>query len=235
MHDGESIGKGDVVLSFDGVTIPSTSSNMTGVEGVSFEVRRGEVMLVRVEEGREQTPLADAAQGLVAPLTGRVCFMGDDWLAMSAHRQAVQRGRTRRVFEHYGWISNLDVMENLCLSESYHTGRHTSDIVDEAQVLARRCGLEGVPEGRPARLHPMMLRRLEWVRAFMGAPALVLLERPLFGAPRADMGKLVDLVCAASRNGAAVIWVTDEDRAWDCKGMGSVRRFMLTGEKLVVS
>jgi ABC-type branched-subunit amino acid transport system ATPase component len=232
MHDGESMGNGGGVLFFEGVTIPSASSKVTGIEGVTFEVRRGDIMLVRVEEGREQTPLADAAQGLVAPVAGRVCYMGEDWQSMNAHRQAVQRGRTRRVFEHYGWISNLDVMENLCLSESYHTGRHLSDIVDEAQVLARRCGLEEVPAVRPARLHPMVLRRLEWVRAFMGTPELVLLERPLFGAPRADMGKLLDLVCSASGNGAAVIWITEDDRAWDCKGMGRVRRFMLTGEKL---
>ncbi len=233
MHDDPSIGGAPVVVAFEGVTIPATLSHMTGIEGISLEARGGEVVLVRVEEGRERTPLADAAEGLVTPEAGRVCFLGEDWAGMGARRQAEQRGRIRRVFEHYGWISNLDVIENICMAECHHTGRDASDVQEEAEVLARRFGLDGIPAGRPTRQPPIKLRKLEWVRAFIGAPALVILERPLFGAPRADMGRLVEAVCEVCRNGAVVMWVTDEDRVWDCGDMRSVRRFQMAAETMV--
>lgn len=221
-----------MVLSFDAVTIPAALSHMAGIDKVSFEMKRGEVALVRLEEGRERTALADAAEGMVAPESGRVCFCGNDWVSMGAHQQATERGRIRRVFEHYGWISNLDVLENICLAECHHTGRRREDVESEAQLLSQRFGLSGIPSGRPTRQHPMTLRKLEWVRAFMGTPALVILERPLFGAPRADMGRLVEAVCAASRNGAAIIWITDDERTWDCEDMGRVKRFRMSGERL---
>jgi len=233
MHDDPSIGGAPVVLAFEGVTIPATLSHIAGIEGFSLEARRGEMVLVRVEEGCERTPLADAAEGLVAPESGRVLFLGEDWAGMGAQRQAARRGRIRRVFEHYGWISNLDVMENICMAECHHTGREEADVQEEAQVLARRFGLEGIPSGRPTRQPPIRLRKLEWVRAFIGAPDLVILERPLFGAPRADMGRLVESVCGACRNGAAVLWITDEDRVWECREIGSVRRFRMAAERLV--
>jgi ABC-type branched-subunit amino acid transport system ATPase component len=229
MHDEGSRG---AVLAFDNVSVPSVS-NMTGLAGVTFELRRGDVMLVRLQEGHERTLLADVAQGVVTPVTGRVSFLGEDWESMGAGRQGEQRGRMRRVFEHYGWIANLDVMENICLSECHHTGRREADIAGEALVLARRFGLDGIPAGRPTRQHPMVLRRLEWVRAFIGTPDVVILERPLFGAPKADMGRLVEAVCTVSRGGTAVVWLTDDNRDWDCGEVGHVRRFEMSGESLV--
>jgi ABC-type branched-subunit amino acid transport system ATPase component len=233
MHEVIPDETGAKVLSFKEATIPPSSPNMTGVEKATFDLGRGDILLIKVEEGREHTPLADAAQGLVTPISGRVSFMGEDWQAMRARRQSVQRGKTRRVFEHYGWIANLNVMENICLAESHHSGRRTADIQAEALLLARQCGLGEIPEARSSGIHSMVLRKLEWVRAFIGTPDLIILERPMHKAPRADMNRLVELVCEASRNGAAVIWLTDEDRVWNCTGLGPVRRYQFDGEKLV--
>ena len=203
---------------------------MAGITGVDFRLSRGELALVHVEEGREQTPLADLATGLMIPDHGQVLFMGEDWLQMSARRQAEQRGRTRRVFQHYGWVANLDVVENLCLCEGHHTRRKFADIASEAHLLARRFGLDGIPSGRPTRVHSLILRKLEWVRAFMGTADLLILERPLLGAPRGDMGRLVEAVCEARQEGAAVLWITDEDRDWECGQMGKSARFQIKGE-----
>lgn len=232
MHDGDNKVDGEV-LAFDGVSAPSTGAHMTGMKGVSLRLFPGDIGVVRVEEGRERTLLADAAQGLVTPEEGRVRFLGEDWTGMSARRQSSQRGCIRRVFEHYGWVANLDVIENLCLSELYHGSRRTADVISEAHLLARRFGLDSIPEGRPTRVHPMTLRKLEWVRAFMGTPKLILLERPLLGAPRGDMGRLVEAVCEASRYGVAILWVSDEDRDWDCGAFGHPKRYKVRDESLV--
>lgn len=202
------------------------------VEDVSLTLRAGEVALVGLQEGRENLPLAHAAQGLVAPDRGSVWFLGEDWAAMGAHRQAVQRGRTRRVFERYGWITNLDVVENVCLSESHHSRRPMEEILAEARRLAAQLGLDAIPDGRPTRTHGLVLRKLEWVRAFMGSPALIVLERPLFGAPKADASRLFEAAVAAAARGAAVLWMTDEDRTWDWPGLAGAKRFRMEGTKL---
>jgi phospholipid/cholesterol/gamma-HCH transport system ATP-binding protein len=220
------------VLEFKDASLPGSSNHVARLRGVTLTLRPGDVVLVNVQEGRERTPLADAAQGLLSADSGSVCFMGEDWATMGVRRQTEQRGRTRRVFDQYGWITNLDMVENVCLAETHHTDRPLADIVAEAGRLARQFGLDELPGGRPTRLHPMLLRRLEWVRAFMGTPALIILERPLLGAPKADAARLFEAVCDAARRGVSTLWMTDEERVWECPALNLARRFRLEGESL---
>lgn len=224
-----------VVLEFKEASLQGPVPNMVPLRGVTLAIRPGEVVLVNVQEGRERTLLADAAQGLLLADSGSVCFMGEDWATMSARRQAEQRGRTRRVFDQYGWITNLDMAENVYLAETHHTDRPMADIVAEADRLARQFGLDGIPEGRPTRVHPMTLRRLEWVRAFMGEPALILLERPLVGSAKADAARLFDAVCGASQRGVSTLWMTDEERVWECPALKGARRFRMEEDHLTAA
>ena len=154
---------------------------------------------------------------------------------MGAFRQNTQRGRIRRVYEHYGWVANLDVMENLCLAECHHTRRGLEDIQQEILGLARRFGLEEVPDARPARVNHLILRKLEWVRAFVGSPDLIVLERPLFGAPKADAPKLLGAIGEAARRGVAVLWISDEANVLECRDLAVTRRFRMDGDNMVAA
>lgn len=223
------------ILEYKDVTVHTVSSQMGGISGVNLSLGRGEIALVNLEEGREHIPLAPLAQGVLVPDSGRVFFHGADWTEMSASRQSIERGRIRRVYEHYGWVTNLDVMENLCLAECHHTRRPLAEVEEEVKGLARRFGMESIPAARPTRVHGMVLRKLEWVRAFVGTPELILLERPLFGAPKADSPKLIEAVCEASRRGVAVLWLTEDVRVMECRELGTVRRFRMDGEKFVAA
>ena len=222
------------ILEFEGVTVTPDVHSAAGLRDVSFSLEAGEIGLVEVEEGREHVPLADAAEGLALPDAGTVRFMGESWVDMGAHRQADQRGRIRRDFQHYGWISNLDVMENICLAECHHTHRPEREIIGEAEALARRFGINEVPALRPSRVHSLVLRKLEWVRALLGQPALVVLERPLLGAPRADTGLLIAAVIEEARRGAAILWLTDEPLVCERGRFERVKRYRMDGERLGV-
>ena len=221
------------VLEFDRVTVLPDEHLSAGLREVSFALRAGEVGIVQVEEGREHVPFADAAEGLVVPDQGCVTFRGEDWESMSAHRQANRRGLVRRVFHHYGWVSNLSILDNICLAELHHTHRRLGEVIEEANALARRFGLDGIPAARPSRVPALALRKLEWVRALLGRPELVILERPLFGAPRADASLLIAAVAEEARRGAAVLWLTDEPRVCGCRGFESCKRFGMQGEQLL--
>lgn len=222
-------------MEFKGVTIRSVSSQVCGLSCIDLSLHRGEIALIDLEEGREHTPLAALAQGLLSPDQGYVFFDGEDWAQMGATRQSQNRGRTRRVFEHYGWISNLDVMENLCLSECYHSGRDLKDVQQEACGLAQRFGIDPIPDARPTRVHNMMLRKLEWVRAFVGTPDLIILERPFFGAPKADCQKLIEVVGEATQRGVSVLWCSDDVRTKECRELANARRFRMDGEKIAAA
>lgn len=221
------------ILEFQNVTFRTGSVQTTAVGGVDFKLGCGEAVVVRVEEGREHVPLAPLAQGLMTPDSGKVYFKGECWEQTGPGRQSVMRGRIRRIFEHYGWVTNLDVMENMSLAESHHTQRPLEEIHQEIRGLARRFGIEEVPAARPTRVHPMILRKLEWVRAFVGSPDLVILERPFSAAPKADAIRLLEAVCEALKRGVAVLWISDESLVFECRDMFHVRCFRMDGEKMI--
>src|ERR1043165_3180236 len=101
------------ILKFTDVTIESSAHYENGLWHSSFELHRGELLLLRIERENERLPLADATEGLVPPTQGSVMFLGEDWQGMSADHAAAQRGKIGRLFEDEGWVSGLDVDENI--------------------------------------------------------------------------------------------------------------------------
>ncbi len=199
----------DTVLEFRQVATHGGHLYDTAIWQVSFTLRRGELALVQLEAGHLRTPLADAAQGLVEPLQGSVHFLGASWADMPLAAKAAARAKIGRVFEEPGWIAELAMDENIVLSQRHHSRRPLASIRDEASELARRFSLPGLPLGTPAEMRAPDLRRAACVRAFLGEPELLILERPSAGIYPEVMPALMASVRAARERGAAVLWTTD--------------------------
>ncbi len=221
-----------VILEFDRAA-PTLLPGQAPMEELTLQLRAGEMLLVRVEPGNEQLPLADAALGLAPPERGRVLFMGTDWQAATPDDVLRRRARIGRVFDRSGWISNLDVIENITLAQRHHTRRPIPEIEAEAQALARQFGMEAVPRGRPAAVPHRDLRRAEWARAWMGRPRLVCLERPGRGVATEHLPCLAGAVRQLCARGGAAIWIADDDREIQAAGAGhGVRHRTMRGAVL---
>lgn len=216
------------VLEFRDVTVPSDLPRQGLARRVNLRLGPGEVALVRLENGHD-SPLPAAAQGLTQLTSGAVRFEGIDWSELDPLSQIARRGRIGRVFGGWGWVSNLNVLENVMLREMHHTSRREHDIEVEADRLARIFGLERIPRGRPAFVNVADLRRAEWVRALLGSPRLILLERPLRGVPIAHLPQLLDALEAARGDGAAVLWLTADERELQHPRLDGAQRYVMRG------
>jgi len=199
---------------------------------VNLRLLRGELALVHLEQGRSRIPLADAAQGLVEPAQGSVSFMGKDWSTLAPKARLAARARIGRVFDEPGWLSELDMEENITLAQRHHTRRAAIAIRDEASELARRFSLPGLPQGTPSSMRAPDLRRAACVRAFLGHPELLILERPSAGVYPAIMLALMTAVSTARARGAAVLWTTDYWEVWNDAGINPTMRFKMTGSQM---
>jgi phospholipid/cholesterol/gamma-HCH transport system ATP-binding protein len=175
---------------------------------VSFTLNRGDLVMVDVGDHYLHSPLSDAAEGLVPPAQGTIRFLGEDWLSMDPTRASACRGSIRRVFRSRGWLSNLDVDENIMLPMIHHTRQPVEEIRAAAQGLAREFGLGELPRVRPPKVNRSDLKRAEWVRAFLGQPQLVILEEPSADIYAGATRPLADAVQRARARGAGVLWVT---------------------------
>jgi phospholipid/cholesterol/gamma-HCH transport system ATP-binding protein len=219
---------------FSGVTIRSGMDYETGLSDVSFALSRGDLFVVRIERENERLPLADAMQGLAGINSGSVSFMGEDWDDLPADRAAAQRGRIGRLFDDEGWISDLDVEENILLSQLHHTKRTEAEIIDEALGLARIFGLPGLPRGRAENVRRWDLRKAACIRAFLGRPELIIIEQPVRGLYIDLIAPLLNAVQSARRRGAAALWTVTDPQIWKSAGMNASSRGRMRGAELKI-
>ncbi len=225
---------GEVVLEFQQVAAEGGHLYDSAIWQISLRLERTQLALVHLEASHLRVPLADAAQGLVEPVQGSVSFFGKDWSTHGHDEKLAARAKIGRVFDEPGWISTLDMDENITLSQSHHTRRPDAEIRDEASALARQFGLPGLPQGKPYSMRAADLRRAACVRALLGKPELLILERPTAGVYPAIMPALMTGVRAARERGAAVLWTTDDWEVWNDPGIKPTFRCKMTGSQMSV-
>lgn len=198
---------GPVLRAFE-VVLPDISGH-GALPPLTFDLAPGTLALLEAPDPIWIPAVGDLLCGLSIPASGRVEFEGGPWTDSAPGVQAARRSRIGRVFAGTAWIGNLDVDENVVLAQMYHGARPAADLRAAANDLARRFGLAAVPAGRPAWADPRELQAAQWVRAWLGTPALFVLEDPTAGVtPQA-----ADALCAVLREslaaGAAAVWIAE--------------------------
>jgi len=222
------------ILRFHDVTIAPDSDRESGISSLNLSLSPGDLAVVLWEKEQVRIPLADAGEGLVSPVRGTVTFLGEDWQTMAANRVAAQRGKIGRVFESESWLSDLDVDQNITLAQRHHTRRAVKEIEEEATRLCRVFGLPGLLRGRPSNVRWQDLQKAACVRAFLGAPILILLENPTVGIYADVIAPLINTVREARERGAAVLWTTNELRAWNNPELRATSRWRVLGSPTCV-
>jgi phospholipid/cholesterol/gamma-HCH transport system ATP-binding protein len=220
------------ILKFHDAEVETGPPYETGMGNINFELNPGDLFLLQLEHEIERLPLADAAAGLAPAVQGSVCFLGEDWQAMSADHASGLRGQIGRVFEGGGWISNLDVDENIILAVRHHTQRPENEIQQEALNLARLFNLPGLPTGRPSSVRRLDLRKAACIRAFLGQPKLIILEQPTRHGYADLIAPLVNLVQSARERGAALLWTTSDPSVWNHPGIRATVRAKMSGSQM---
>ena len=163
------------------------------IDGVSFDVRQGELFAVIGPNGAGKTSIFNCISGVYRPQEGRVRFMGDD-LVGTAPDAIADRG-VARTFQNIELFDNLTVVENLMLGRHQHLDygvlagmlwvgparraeltnrRIVEDIIDFLEIAAhRKLPVGMLPYG--------VKKRVELGRALAMEPKLLLLDEPVAG------------------------------------------------------
>ncbi len=231
---GETDGHSSTVLSFKGVSTEPSPFFDTPLWDVSFALSQGELLLVRIERGRFRLPLVDLSAGILEPDNGVVEFLGKNWQEMAADDAAAQRAKVGCVFENQGWISFLDVGQNITLAQRHHSTRSDEDIEEEATQLARLFGLPGLPHRPVSGSRQEDLNRAAFIRAFLGHPVLIILERPTRELLPGILPPLINAVRMARDQGSAIIWTTSEDLVWSNPDIHATLKCTMFGSRMSV-
>jgi lipopolysaccharide export system ATP-binding protein len=177
------------------------------VDGVSFEVRPGEVVGLLGPNGAGKTTSFNIVVGLVAPDGGRVLLGGEDLTGLPMHRRA-RRG-VGYLPQEASIFRKLTVRENFtAVLEALGVGRAEREA--RAAALLAEFRLEDVAESAGEALSGGERRRAEVARSLLSAPRYVLFDEPFAGVDPIAVGELQRLMRALRARGIGVL-LTDHN------------------------
>ncbi len=149
------------------------------LKGVSFELRRGEVVALLGPSGSGKTTLLRLIAGLDYPDVGRI-VLGEKLLFDSETGAEVpaERRNLGLVFQSYALWPHRTVFDNIAYG--LRLRRISSrEIRERVLDVLRQVGLEGLAERHPHQLSGGQQQRVALARAIVYNPQLLLLDEPL--------------------------------------------------------
>jgi len=183
------------------------------LDGVSLDIRSGELLALLGPSGSGKTTLLRAIAGLEQPEQGQLLFDGED-----ATNLSVQARRAGFVFQHYALFKHLDVRGNIAFGLEVRRGAERwpkARINARVEELLSLVQLEGLGGRYPAQLSGGQRQRVALARALAIEPRVLLLDEP-FGAldaqVRRDLRRWLREI--HDRTGLTTVFVThDQEEA----------------------
>ena len=170
-------------------------------DGVSLDVRPGEIHALIGPNGAGKTTLIAQVCGALRPDAGQVLLRGEDVTALPVHARA-RRGLARS-FQITNLLPDFSAAENVALAAQARTGssfrllrgaRHDHEAARCARQALDGVGLAGRAETPAAALSHGERRLLEIAVALVQDPALLLLDEPMAGTGPEETAQLVAIL-----------------------------------------
>jgi putative ABC transport system ATP-binding protein/lipoprotein-releasing system ATP-binding protein len=167
------------IISVEGVTKNYTIDKqvLKAVDGVSFDVSKGEMVSIIGHSGSGKTTLLSLIGGLTKPDAGRVLIDRQDVWSMDD--PVLSEFRNRKIsfiYQFASLIPTLTCLENIMLPMAF--GNSGTEVGDYARELLALVGLKDKEKSLPAHLSGGQQRRIAIARAFINRPEIVLADEP---------------------------------------------------------
>jgi branched-chain amino acid transport system ATP-binding protein len=184
-------GEAEVLLQVEDVTL--RFGGVTALEGVSFDIRRGEVRAIIGPNGAGKSSMLNVINGFYQPSAGTITYRGVPRRQMRTHEAAASG--IARTFQNIALFKGMTVLDNLMTGRNLKMHRnflwqalHVGPA--RAEELAHREFVEGIIDFLDikairktpvARLPYGLQKRVELGRALAAEPELLLLDEPMAG------------------------------------------------------
>lgn len=174
----------DVSLSFDDLTV---------LDGVSFELKRGETKVIFGVAGSGKSTLLKLCLGLLKPDSGHIYVLGHDITTMTEEELFDLRSKVGIVFQESALFDSLNVHDNVAfrLMEEHLPESEVEKRVRESLSFVE---LEEAISKLPAELSGGMRRRVGIARAVITQPEVLLYDSPTGGLDPITSTTIIELI-----------------------------------------
>lgn len=213
---------GEPLLRTDGLTVKF--GGLTALDGVSFEIRRGEILGLIGPNGAGKTTCFNAITGVYKPTSGSVHFDGRP-LAKTKRNEITRLG-IARTFQNVRLFGEMTALENVVVgTDARHTTsvpgavfrtpkfrREERDAIERGMALLEFVGIAPRAVEKARNLSYGDQRRLEIARALATEPKLLCLDEPAAGFNPSEKSALMDLIRKIRDDGYTVLLIEHDMR-----------------------
>ena len=190
----------DVILSIKDLKV--SYGGIEAVKGISFDVKRGEIVTLIGANGAGKSSTLRSIAGLVRPSGGSISFEGQDITAADP-TEIVKRGVTlvpegRRIF------ADLTVLENLKIGAYLRHDDLKEDIEWVYSLFPRLKERSWQPGGTLSGGEQQMLAV---ARALMSRPKLIMMDEPSLGLAPIIVRGIFDIIREIHRQGVTILLI----------------------------
>ena len=193
-------------LSIQGVT--KRFGDVAAVDGVSLQLKGGEVHAVVGENGAGKSTLMHLLYGIHRPDRGSIEIDGAR-VEIRTPKDAVGLG-IGMVHQHERLVSEFTVAENLVLARrwSFGWGYRYDRVVEETRGLSEAYGLDVQPTAKIADLSLAARQRAEILVALYRQARIVILDEPTTVLSPPEVDRLLSIARQLARDGKIVVFIS---------------------------
>ena len=219
----------NIIIRAEGVQKYFKDGAIKALDGVSAEIRKGEVVVIIGPSGSGKSTFLRCLNLLEVPTGGHIYFndvdITDKKVNINLHRQ-----KMGMVFQHFNLFPHMTILQNMTLAPIQLLKKSKAEAEAKAMSLLERVGLADRADAYPSQLSGGQKQRVAIVRALAMEPEVMLFDEPTSALDPEMVGEVLDVMKQLAHEGMTMVVVTHE--MGFAREVGSRVLFMADGKLL---
>ena len=151
------------------------------LDGVSFEVKKGELLALIGGSGAGKSVILKHLVGLLDPLSGKVLINGLQISNVPEREKAKLRARIGFMFQNGALFDSMNVFDNVAFPLREQGVKDKKELESRVESALAAVELTGHEDKMPANLSGGMIKRVAVARAMVSSPECLLYDEPTAG------------------------------------------------------
>ena len=197
----------DALLTIDNIV--KRFGDTTILDGISFSVKKSEVIVIVGPSGCGKSTLLRCINALEPIQEGSITLDGDV-IERNSKTLPLLRQRIGMVFQSYDLFPHLTVLDNILLAPCKVQNRDKEEVKQEAMSLLERVGLKEKAKSYPRELSGGQKQRVAIVRALCMHPEILLFDEVTAALDPEMVREVLDVMLDLAKQGRTMLIVTHE-------------------------